>query len=460
MEQRDDHLKLLPPPEFLPYDTHADSPSVSYFALTNYVSQFYRARQVFGIKRDDRRRHLYIVGKSGMGKTKLLELLIRFDLSFDHALAVVDPHGDLIEDLLHAVPEHRISDVVYVDPSDAECPIAFNPFANVPAPHRMIVTQGLIEIFKKQFGATWTPRMEHLFRFATLATLEDPEGTLYGLLQLLTDAHERQRVLTHVKDQVVRRFFAVEFTSFSERYDAEAITPLVNRLGQFFADPLMRAIFSQKENAIDFHDIMNNNKVLLLNLSKGNLGEENSALFGAIFLTKLNQTAMARVSMPEKERKPFYLYVDEFQNVATQSFTTLLSESRKYGVCITVANQHLTQLPSSLVDSLFGNVGTLIAFRVSGADAVRLAEEFGEELAPQDFTNLGLRDVYIKMQVDGRTTAPFSAHIGTVEPPAISSQKDLIVRHSRDLYCKQLSPEQTPAIDPVIDQDAFESPAV
>ena len=403
------NFKLLPPPNRLPKFSESEARDVSYFGQTNYADGTYQSSVAFGIKRIDRRRHMYVIGKSGMGKTCLLEMLIRYDLSFGYGVAVIDPHGDLAKHVLAAVPQNRIDEVVYIDPSDLEYPIAFNPFANVPKALRQSVAQGLVEIFEKQFASTWTPRIEHLFRFACLATLENPEGTLYGLLQLIVDSRYRQWVIKHIDDEVVKRFFSVEFAGYSQKYDQEAITPLANRLGQFFADPLMRGIFTQKENKIDFQDIMEEGKILIVNCSKGILGEENSALFGSFFLTKINQVAMARARQEEEERREFYLYVDEFQNVATHTFISLFSESRKYGINITVANQYLGQIGEKLREAILGNVGTILSFRLGGADADRMVQEFRPLVQSQDIINLGMRDFYIKMAIDGRTAQPFSA---------------------------------------------------
>jgi hypothetical protein len=427
---------LLPPPSNLVKYSSDLVKEASFFGETRYAGAFYNSKDVFGIKRVDRRRHMYVVGKSGMGKTKLLEQLIRYDIYNNMGVAVIDPHGDLVKDILDVIPEERVKDVVYVNPADVENPIAFNPFADVPMDLRQNVVQGLIEIFKKQFASNWTPRMEHLFRFTSLATLDDPEGTFYGFLEMLTNARYRQRVLTHVTDDVTRRFFATEFASFSEKYDAEAITPLTNRLGQFFSDPLMRAIFSQKENKLDITDIMNTGKILLLNISKGNLGEENGSLFGSIFLTKINQVAMARSRIPEKDRREFYIYVDEFQNVATQTFTNLFSESRKFAINLTIANQHLSQIPTHLQESIFGNVGTLIVFRVGGADAERLVQEMGPPLQVRDFINLGVQEIYVKMQIDGKTSDPFSAKVLPITPTQHKSFQEQIIRNTRTLYAQ------------------------
>jgi len=447
MQREDGHLfKLLPPPAHLPQYTDSALKSVSYFGHTNFVSGLYRSRTVFGIKRADRRRHIYLIGKSGMGKTRLLEQLIRYDIAANEGVGVIDPHGDLAKTLLDFIPKSRIQDVVYVDPADADFPIAFNPFARVDATQRQNVAQGLVEIFKKQFTSSWSPRMEHLFRFATLAILEHPEGTLYELLRLLTDAQARQQTIAHLTDDIVKRFFAVEFAGFSQKYDHEAITPLTNRLGQFFADPLLRAIFTGKENRIDIESIMNEGKILIVNTSKGLLGEENSALLGAFFLTKINQVAMARSRMEEGRRREFYLYVDEFQNAATQSFSSLFSESRKYAINITIANQYLAQIPPSLLEAIFGNVSTLISFRLGGADADRIAKEFMPLVEPHDLINLGARDFYVKMSVDGQTTAPFSARTLDVVPTK-QSYADAIIELSRSVYSGTASVKQAVVAD-------------
>jgi len=442
------NFKLLAPPSYLPTLGSMQDKNVSYFGCTNFVQGLYSQKEIFGLKRADRNRHMYVIGKSGMGKSCLLEQLIRFDIAGGYGVAVIDPHGDLAKNLLEFIPDKRINDTIYIDPGNTDKPIAFNPFASVPSEFRQIVTRELIEIFKKQFESNWSARIEHVFRFATLATLEDPEGTLYGLMQMLIDSDYRKRVVEHISDEVVRRFFTVEYAAFSQKYDQEAITPLVNRLGQFFADPLMRAIFSQKENKIDFDDIMNNGRVLIFNASKGTLGEENSAFFASFFLTKISQTAMARTKISQDKRKDFYLYVDEFQNVANKTFSTLFSESRKYGVNITVANQYLSQIPVELMESVFGNIGTLISFRIGGADAQRLVQEFQPLVESEDLINLGMREFYIKMAIDGKTSQPFSAV--TIKLPAIKNieRGEKIKKCSIDKYSRDMIKE-APVLAPI-----------
>jgi len=406
----DDHpFTLLSPPDSLPEYGEINPHDITYIGNTLYISGMYKTEEVFGIKRVDRNRHVYIVGKSGMGKSYLMEQLIRDDISEGVGIAVIDPHKDLSSSLLKCIPENRLDDVVYVDASDMEQPLAFNPFANVSIEHRQQVAQGLVEIFKKQFASSWSHTIEHLFRFATLAMLEYDQGTLHGLLELITNAQYRQHVLQEIDDEVIKRFFSVEFAGYSQKYEQEAISPLSSRLGHFFSDPAMRKIFTNPENSIDIEAIMNEGKILIVNIAKGLLGEANSALFGSFFLTKIEQAALARAELSEEDRPPFYLYVDEFQNVATESFITLFSESRKYNINITVANQYLSQIQPNLMNAILGNVGVLIVFRLGGQDAKTIAMEFEPVLKSYDFLGLGVGEFYIKMSVDGKTTQPFSA---------------------------------------------------
>ncbi len=427
---------LLSPPDDLPAYDENKVDDISYIGKTLFISGIYQNRDIFGIKRVDRPRHMYILGKSGMGKSYFLENLIRSDIDADVGIGVIDPHGDLIKKLMARIPDERVDEVVYIDPSDTDHPIAFNPFESVPLENRQQVSQGLVEIFKKQFASTWSPRIEHLFRFATLAMLEYPEGTLYGLLQLITDAEYRQHVIRHIEDEVIKRFFSVEFASYVQKYDSEAITPLTSRLGHFFSDPLMRTIFTNPENKIDVEEIMDNGHILFVNTSKGTLGEENSALFGSFFLTKIEQAAMARSKQAEEDREPFYLYVDEFQNVATESFISLFSESRKYAINITLANQYLSQIQDRLMNSILGNVGIMCIFRVGGQDAVRMTQEFQPSLKPHDFLNLGLGEFYIKMSIGGKTTLPFSATTIKLEDATHKTSIKKIIEFTHSNYCQ------------------------
>src|SRR3989344_3645232 len=423
-----------PPPPDLPIYQRVDPKDVSFFGRTNYVAALEEKRFIFGIKRHDRRRHMYIVGKSGVGKSKFLELLIRQDVGFGHGLCLIDPHGDVIEEILNFVPENRIKDVVVIDPSDTKFPVSFNPLQNVDPDMKHQLTQGLIEVLEKQFGANWTPRLEHVFRFTVLALLDYPEATLRGMISMLTDRAYRQKVIEYITDDMVKRFFAVEFADWSEKFDTDAIIPLVNKLGQFLSMPALRNIFAQKENKIDIPEIMNQKKILLINLSKGKIGEENSSFFGSMFITKIKQAGMARASMAEDKRNDFYFYVDEFHNVVTASFMNLFSEARKYGLNLTVAHQYMEQLISSVRATVLGNSGTIVVFRVGGDDAKKLEAEMTPIFKAKDMINLGMQEFYIKETIDGETYDPFSAETLKIMPPPHRSYKQDIIDASRRKY--------------------------
>lgn len=424
------------PPDTIPTLNDTDASDLSLFGRSNYSSGYSPKRYIFGIKRRDRRRHMYVIGKSGVGKTKLLELFIRADIHYDHGLGVIDPHGDLIQDIMDFLPENRIKDVVLIDPADREFPISFNPIANVAEEDKHMVTDSMIEIFKKQFASDWTPRIEHLLRFSTLAMIDYPKGTLNGMVSLLSSGPYRGKVIEHIKDPVVRRFWAIEFPEWSQRYDAEAVSPLLNKLGQLLADPLMRNIFGQMENKIDFFDIMQNRKIFLVNLSKGQIGDDKSAFFGAVLITKLYQASMQRIRLPSDNRTPFYFYVDEFQNIATKTFENMLAESRKFGICVTVANQNLSQLSLSLRSTLFGNVANIIVFQIGAEDAGIMQEEMRPIFEVSDMINLAEREIYVKMTIDGKRWDPFSADVLTVTPPKHPPYTQKIIDHIRATYAR------------------------
>jgi len=412
----------------------ADPLECSFIGRTNYVVALEEKKFVFGILREDRRRHLYIIGKSGVGKSKLLELLIRQDIAYGKGLCLMDPHGDVIEDILKFIPKSRIRDVCLIDPSDRDFPASFNPIANVDPEFKHQLTQGMIEVMEKQFGANWTPRLEHVFRFTTLALLDYPHATMRGMISMLTDRNYRQKVVEYIEDDMVKRFWAIEFADWSEKFDTDAIIPLVNKLGQFLSDPMLRNIFGQQENKIDLTKIMNEEKILLINLSKGKLGEENSSFFGAMFLTKIKQAGMERARMPEEQRKDFYLYVDEFHNLVTETFENLLSEARKYSIDLTMAHQYLGQLLPQVRAAVLGNVGSLIIFRVGGEDANFLEADMSPIFRAKDMINLGKREFYTKMMIEGESYDPFSAETLKVMPSPHGSYKEAIIAASREQF--------------------------
>jgi hypothetical protein len=427
-------VKYAPPPPELPVFGKVKPEEVSFIGRTNYVASLEEKKFVFGLKRVDRRRHLYIIGKSGVGKSKLLELFMRQDITYGHGICLIDPHGDEINAILDYIPKERIADVCIIDPTDLDFPASFNPLANVDPMFKFQLTQGLIEVFQKQFGANWTPRLEHVFRFTCLALLDYPHATMRGMISMLTDRNYRQKVVEYITDDMVKRFFAIEFADWSEKFDTDAIIPLVNKLGQFLSDPLLRNIFGQKQNKIDISELMNQQKIILINLSKGRLGEENSSFLGSMFLTKIKQAGMERASIPESERKDFYLYVDEFQNVVTQTFENILSEARKYALNLTIAHQYVGQILPKVHQAVLGNCGSVITFRIGGEDAVKMKPEFAPVFDVKDMINLAVGEFYIKMTIDGESYDPFSAETLRVLPPTHSSHREEIIATSREKY--------------------------
>ncbi|MBI4975520.1 type IV secretory system conjugative DNA transfer family protein [Candidatus Peregrinibacteria bacterium] len=404
---------------------------VSLFGITNYHNNFNR----FGFKREDRRRHLYVVGKSGSGKSKLLELLIKEDLENGNGIGVLDPHGDLVDSVMEFVPKDRIKDVIYFDPSDINYPITFNPMESVDEAYKMQVTIGFIQIFKKLFGSNWTDRLEHVLRYTVLALLDSSNTTVLSILKMLTDKNYRQNIVSRIKDNVVKNFWVSEFAGWSEKFDAEAITPLLNKVGQFVATNMIRNIVGQPTNKFDIRDVMDNQKILLMKVSKGLLGEENSSLLGAMIITKMYQAAMSRADIREEGRKEFYFYVDEFQNFATDTFTEILSEARKYRLNLTIAHQYMGQLSDLVKKTVFGNVGSIISFRVGADDAAVLAEEYNPVFKPRDIINLGVREFYCKMSVNGEIREAFSGRTVDVSRVRENYIKE-IIDNSRKTYCE------------------------
>lgn len=414
--------------------TNQNDPEISFFGVTNFRNQ----KVPFGIKRSDRRRHVYLVGKSGTGKSKMLELLIRNDIYTDKGVGVLDPHGDLVDNVLRIIPKRRIKDVVLFDPSDLQYPPSFNPLEQVPEELKMRVTIGFIEIFKKLFGTNWSPRLEHVLRYSTLALLDTPNTTVLSILKMLTDKNYRQTIVRNIHDNVVKNFWVNEFAGWSEKFDNEAITPLLNKVGQFVATNMIRNIVGQPQNRIDFREIMDNRKILLMKVSKGILGEENASLLGAIAVTKIYQAAMSRADMLEEKRVDYYFYVDEFHNFATDTFDEILSEARKYHLNLTIANQFLGQLSNSIRKTVFGNVGSIVSFRVGGEDASLLSQEFSPRFAASDIINLAVREFIIKMSVDGEVQDSFSGRtltMKTLENPFVQECLD----YSRKHYSRPLA---------------------
>jgi CxxC-x17-CxxC domain-containing protein len=406
-------------------------PEITFFAKTNYRNR----ETIFGIKTDDRRRHMYIIGKTGMGKTNLLENMIVQDIQNGHGVAYVDPHGDTAEKLIKSIPANRINDVIYFNPADQDFPIAFNVMEEVRPEYRHLITSGLIGVFKKIWADSWGPRLEYILRNAILALLEYPGSTLLGVTRILVDKKYREKVVEKITDPVVKSFWVDEFTKWNDRVLQEVISPIQNKVGQFLSSSLIRNIVGQTASSFDIRDVMDNKKILILNLSKGRIGEDNSALLGAMMITKIQLAAMARVDISEETRNDFYLYVDEFQNFATESFANILSEARKYRLNLILANQYITQIDEKVRDAIFGNAGTLIAFRVGAVDSEFLEKEFEPVFTMTDVVNLPKYHIYLKLMIDGIAGDAFSAV--TLPPVALEGtieNEKTVIRVSRERY--------------------------
>jgi len=403
---------------------------ITLFAETNFRNQ----RRQFGIKTDDRRKHLYIIGKTGMGKTTLLENMAIQDIQNGHGIAIVDPHGEFAQKMLDYVPSDRINDVIYFNPADLDYPIAFNVIEQVDPEFRHLVASGLVGVFKKIWAETWGPRLEYVLRNSILALLEYPGSTLLGIMRMLVDKEYRKKVIDKIQDPVVKSFWVEEFAKYPDRFMAEAVAPIQNKVGQFLTSPLIRNIVGQTKSAVDVREVMDKKKILIVNLSKGMIGEDNSALLGAMLITRLQLAAMSRVNIPESERKDFYLYVDEFQNFATEAFANILSEARKYRLNLTLAHQYITQMVDEVRDAVFGNVGTLVSFRVGAYDAEYLEKEFIPEFVVQDLVNLDFAQIYLKLMIDGVASRPFSAITLPPLPQKTESAKEKIIKISRERY--------------------------
>lgn len=401
------------------------------FAETTYRNEFKK----FGIKTDDRRRHMYLIGKTGMGKSTIQENMIVGDIRAGRGVAVVDPHGDLAEKIMEYIPAHRIQDVVYFNPADIEFPIAFNVVEQVDPHLQHLVASGLIGVFQKLWADSWGPRLEYILRNAILAILDFPGSTLLGVVRMLSDKAYRKRVVANIKDPVVKAFWEKEFASYADKFASEAVSPIQNKVGQFLSSALMRNIVGQAKSSINLREIMDEGKILIMNLSKGRIGEDNSALLGAMMITKIQLAAMSRVDIPEKERRDFYLYIDEFQNFSTDSFANILSEARKYRLDLILAHQYIEQLSEKVKPAVFGNVGTMVSFRVGAKDAEELAKEFSPVFTEEDLVNLPKYEMYLKLMIDGVASSPFSAK-GL--PPLTESEKtgqeEKAIRSSREKY--------------------------
>lgn len=426
--------KTAEPPAQLPLinGEPAHDENISAFGLTNFRG----INHQFGMYRRDRSRHVYIIGQTGAGKSGMLELFALSDVFYNQGYCIVDPHGDFAIDNLRFVPESRINDVVYFNPADTEYPVAFNPLELSDPARKPNVSSEVIGVLKRMFGDSWGPRLEHILRYTLLALLDRPEATLLDISRMLTDKDFRKETLDYCKDVTVLQFWKHEFGQWNEKQVNESIAPVLNKVGAFTANPIIRNIIGQPKSSFDIRKIMDEGKILVVNLSKGLIGEDNAGILGAFIVTKVQLAAMSRSDIPDvADRRPFYLYVDEFQNFATDSFAVILSEARKYGLNLTVANQYISQMTDSVRDAVFGNVGTTISFRVSADDAPILSKQFEPTFEAQDLLQMNNRNFVISMIINGEKVPAFSATTLSL-PTSPQDNFDRIVEASRQGYAR------------------------
>lgn len=400
--------------------------------------------RIFGIKQKDRRQHTYVIGKTGVGKTVLLKNMALQDIRAGRGICVIDPHGEFVNEVLAQIPAERIDDVVYFNPVDDEYPMGFNVLEVQDPKYKHLVVSDLLGIFTKIWANVWSARMEYILQNCIMALLDTPGTTLLGIPRLLVDKDYRQKIVANVKDPVVKSFWVHEYAEWRDQFRNEAIVPIQNKVNQFLNTSFVRNIVGQPKSTLNIPRIMNEGKILLVDVSKGKLGEDNSALLGAMVITKIQLAAMERVRIPEEDRVDFYLYVDEFQNFATDSFASILSEARKYRLDLIIAHQYtgqlVTDVSTKVRDAVFGNVGTMICFRVGATDAEFLEKEFAPEFMQQDLINLPNHNVYLKLMVDGISSRPFSAvTLPPMEFERDPTLKERIIRTSRERYTRPVA---------------------
>jgi hypothetical protein len=428
------NTKTAEPPNKLPVlnGEYEHDKTISAFGVTNFRG----IKRAFGMERKDRSRHLYIIGQTGAGKSGLLELFALSDVFHNQGYCIIDPHGDFATNNLKFIPKNRIQDVVYFNPSDADFPIAFNPLEVDDPARKPNIMSEVVGVLKRLFGESWGPRLEHILRYTILALLDRPSTTMLDISRMLTNKTFRKETLEYCKDVTVLQFWKAEFGQWSDKQVNEGIAPVLNKVGAFTANPYVRNIIGQPKSSFNIRKIMDEGKILVVNLSKGLIGEDNAGLLGAFLVTKIQLAAMSRSDIASvDDRRPFYLYVDEFQNFATDSFATILSEARKYGLNLTVANQYISQMSDTVRDAVFGNVGSMISFRVSADDAPILGKQFEPQFEPQDLLQMHNRNFIINMIVGGEKQPAFSATTLNLPSPT-DDNSPAIIEHSRRLFAR------------------------
>ncbi len=425
---------LSEPPQNLPvaeYLSEEDKAETNFFASTEFKNK----PTVYGIKSIDRRKHFYVIGKTGSGKSTLIANMAINDIRNRKGVCVIDPHGDLCEILLDYIPSYRVNDVVYLDPADSKHAFSLNPLTIDHPEQKELVVSGIVAIFHKLYGHTWGPRLEYILRNALLTVIGLPDATLLMVQDILTDDNFRRKVVDNMTDKVLRNYWINEFENMHPRLKSEAISPILNKVGQFTSSNLMRNIIKSPKSTVNLENIMNEGKIVIMNLSQGRIGEDNAALLGAMTITKIQLAAMNRVAIPEAERKDFYLYVDEFQNFATTSFIKILSEARKYRLNLILANQYISQVPEDVRAAIFGNVGTMMSFLIGAQDSAYIGKEFGERFKAEDLLLLGNYQAIVKLAIDGITQSPFLSTTLPL-PKSATQNREKVIKVSREKYTK------------------------
>src|SRR3989344_6115936 len=425
---------LSEPPENLPIAeglNEEEKKEINFIAQTEFKNK----PTIFGIKAEDRRKHFYLIGKTGTGKSTLIANMAISDIRNRKGVCVIDPHGDLSEILLDYIPSYRVNDVIYLDPSDSKHAFSLNPLDVENPEQRELIVSGIVAIFHKLYGNTWGPRLEYILRNALLSVIKLPNPTLLMVQEILTDDNFRHKAIEKLDDKVLRNYWVNEFEQMQPRLKSESISPILNKVGQFTSSQLMRNIIKHPKSTVDLEKIMNEGKIVILNLSQGKIGEDNAALLGAMMITKIQLAAMNRVSMHESQRRDFYLYVDEFQNFATTSFIKILSEARKYRLNLILANQYIAQVPEEVRSAIFGNVGTMMSSLIGAQDGSYMGKEFGERFTEEDLLILGNFQAIVKLAVNGITQSPFLSTTLPL-PNSITQNKEKVIRLSREKYTK------------------------
>src|SRR3989339_1923038 len=409
---------------------HSDDKELVFLGETNFRNE----KVKFGIKPLDRRRHMYVIGATGMGKSEMMKNMCIQDIEAGRGVCYIDPHGDAVLDLLNFVPQERIKDVVFFNPGDKEYPISFNVMEKVNYDDRGKIASGLLGVFKKIWVDAWSGRMEYILNNTILALLEYPDSTLLGINRMLSSKEYRKEIVANIKDPIVKSFWTDEFAKYADKFATEATAAIQNKVGQFSSNNLIRNILGQSKSKIDIRKIMDEGKILIVNISRGKIGEDASRLLGAFLVTKIQLAAMSRVDIPEPERRDFFLYVDEFQHFATESFANILSEARKFHLSLVMAHQYIKQMEEPVMDAVFGNVGTIVSFRVGAEDAEFLEKWFQPDFMMNDIVNLGKYTIYLKLMIDGMSSKGFSA--GTLPPfsKLENSNREAIIAYSREKY--------------------------